>query len=74
MRSSEGGYGFRQAMGKESDPAYTAAMGVLKACHGVAQVRKASSLPRLAFAFPVIVIDSPDSENDAVSVGAVAFN
>jgi len=58
-RPSRGGYGFRQALGKESDPAYTAAIGALKACHGIAQDRASSSFPRLAFAFPVIVIDSP---------------
>lgn len=58
-RPERGGYGFRQALGKESDPAYTAAIGALKACYGVAQDRVASSIPCLAFAFPVIVIDSP---------------
>jgi len=58
-RPRRGGYGFRQALGKESDPAYTAAMSALKACHGVAQDRTSSSIPRLAFAFPVIVVDSP---------------
>lgn len=58
-RPERGGYGFRQALGKEPDPAYTAAMGALKACHGVAQDRISSSIPRFAFAFPVIVIDSP---------------
>lgn len=58
-RPQRGGYGFRQALGKESDPAYTAAIGVLKACHGVAQDRSSGSIPRFAFAFPVIVIDSP---------------
>lgn len=58
-RPERGGYGFRQALGKESDPAYTAAIGAMKACHGIAQDRVASSIPRLAFAFPIIVIDSP---------------
>lgn len=58
-RPQQGGYGFRQALGKESDPAYTAAIGALKASHGVAQDRSSSSIPRFAFAFPVIVIDSP---------------
>lgn len=58
-RPQRGGYGFRQALGKEPDPAYTAAIGALKACHGIAQDRVSSSIPRLAFAFPVIVIDSP---------------
>ncbi|MBI2313502.1 MAG: hypothetical protein HYU77_13465 [Betaproteobacteria bacterium] len=58
-RPERGGYGFRQALGKEADPAYTAAMAALKACHGVAKDRTSSSIPRLAFAFPVIVVDSP---------------
>lgn len=58
-RPEHGGYGFRQALGKESDPAYTAAIGAIKACHGIAQDRVSSSIPRLAFAFPVIIIDSP---------------
>lgn len=58
-RSERGGYGFRQALRKDSDPAYTAAIGALKACHGIAQDRVSSSIPRLAFAFPVIVVDSP---------------
>ena len=58
-RPNLGGYGFRQALGKDADPAYTAAMSALKACHGVAQDRTSSSIPRLAFAFPVIVVDSP---------------
>lgn len=53
-----GGYGFRQAFGKESDPAYSAAIGTLKACHGLTK-DKNYSIPYLAFSFPVIVIDSP---------------
>lgn len=58
-RPEHGGYSFRQALGKESDPAYAAAMAALKACHGLAHDRIGSSVPRLAFAFPVIVVDSP---------------
>ena len=58
-RSSRGGYSFRQAFGKESDPAYSAAMGALKASAGVAQDRESSTVPRLAFAFPVVVVNSP---------------
>lgn len=57
-RPDRGGYGFRQALAKESDPAYTAAMGALKACHDLAQDRVNSTIPKLAFAFPVIVVDS----------------
>ncbi len=58
-RSEHGGYGFRQALRKEADPAYAAAIGAVKACHGIAQDRSSSSIPLLAFAFPVIVVDSP---------------
>ncbi len=58
-QTSRGGYGFRQALGKEADPAYTAAMSTIKACYGITQDRVDSSTPRLSFAFPVIVVDSP---------------
>lgn len=58
-QSTYGGYGFRQAFGKDSDPAYTAAIGAIKACQNIAQDRTGSSIPRIAFAFPVVVIDSP---------------
>lgn len=58
-RPTRGGYGLRQAFGKDSDPAYGAAISVLKACHGIAKDRVGSKIPLLAFAFPVIVVDSP---------------
>jgi len=58
-RPERGGYGFRQALRKDSDPAYTAAIGAIKACNVIAQGRVSSSIPHLAFAFPVIVVDSP---------------
>jgi hypothetical protein len=58
-RPARGGYGFRQAFGKDNDPAYAAAIGAMKASCGVAQDRTSSTIPRLVFAFPVIVIDSP---------------
>lgn len=51
------GYGFRQAFGNESDPAYSAAVSVLKACHALTQERL--NYPRKAFSFPILVIDSP---------------
>lgn len=56
---ARGGYGFRQAFGKGNDPAYSAAIGAMKASCGVAQDRKPGPIPRLVFAFPIIVIDSP---------------
>jgi|TARA_B110000971_G_scaffold157380_1_gene160719 hypothetical protein len=58
-RPSQGGYGFRQAFSENNDSAYAAAIGVIKACAGVARDRQESSIPCLAFAFPVIVVDSP---------------
>ncbi len=58
-RPEYGGYGFRQALRKDADPAYTAAIGAVKACHGIVQDRTSSSIPLLAFAFPVVVVDSP---------------
>lgn len=58
-RPSRGGYGFRQAFGKESDQAYTATISALTACTSVCKNRESSSIPRIAFAFPVIVIDAP---------------
>lgn len=57
-RGTHGGYGFRQAL-KDNDPAYTAAIEALKASRGLTRDRESSSIPRFAFAFPVIVIDSP---------------
>lgn len=59
QRPSKGGYGFRQALGNNNDVAYAAAIGALKACKGVVANRATSSFPHLAFAFPVIVVDSP---------------
>lgn len=58
-RPNRGGYGFRQAMGGENDQAFSAAIAALKACHGVVQDGGEGQLPRLAFAFPIIVVDSP---------------
>lgn len=58
-RPHRGGYGFRQAMGGDNDQAFGAAIAVLKACHGVSQDGGEGKLPRLAFAFPIIVVDSP---------------
>lgn len=70
-RSEYGGYGFRQALRKDADPAYTAAIGAVKACHGIAQDRSSSSIPLLAFAFPVIVVDSPLFECSRNAEGAL---
>lgn len=72
-RPERGGYGFRQALRKDSDPAYTAAIGAVKACHGIAQDRVSSAIPLLAFAFPVIVVDSPLFECSRKSNGELAL-
>ncbi|PRA13552.1 MULTISPECIES: hypothetical protein [Pseudomonas] len=58
-RPDRGGYGFRQAMGGENDQAFSAAIAALKACHGLAQDSGEGQIARLAFAFPIIVVDSP---------------
>ncbi len=58
-RPSQCGYAFRQAFGNDKDPAYVAAMAVLKACHTISQGDAPSNLPHLKFTFPIIVIDSP---------------
>ncbi|MBG0843204.1 hypothetical protein [Ectopseudomonas toyotomiensis] len=57
-RPTRGGFGFRQAMSGNSDPAYDASIGALKACLGLALDRD-GDMSRLAFAFPVIVVDTP---------------
>jgi hypothetical protein len=67
-RPTRGGYGFRQAFGKDSDPAHSAAVSVLNACHGISEDRE--GIPRLAFAFPVIVVDSALFECSLDKAGA----
>lgn len=53
-----GGYSLRQAFSKDADFGYIAAMNVAKACHNHVTDNK-STLERLNFAFPVIVVDKP---------------
>lgn len=53
------GYGFRQAFGRDNDPAYVASMGVIKACQEAIPHTQDPNDRHYAFAFPVIVIDSP---------------
>lgn len=57
--SKYAGYDFRQAMGGDHDPAYGAAVGVIKACLGYMQDRDYDALNLLCYCFPVIVVDSP---------------
>ena len=65
------GYGFRQAFGAESDQAYAAAVNVVKACQGITRSRHVGGLPRLAFAFPVIVVKAPLFECSLSSKGEI---
>ena len=53
------GYGFRQALGNKNDKAYSAVINVAKACTDITTKRETSRIPTIAFAFPIIVIDSP---------------
>ena len=70
-RPSQGGYGFRQAFSENNDPAYTAAIGVIKACAGLARDRQEAKIPSLSFVFPVIVVDSPLFECSLKSDGGL---
>lgn len=58
-RENSGGYGFRQAFSEDADPAYSAAINVLKACHGLVGGRTPGVPEQNHVAFPVIVIDAP---------------
>lgn len=53
-----GGYALRQAFSKDSDPAYAAVMSAIKASSALA-AEPISTTPRLVFALPVLVVDSP---------------
>ena len=60
QREDSGGYGFRQAFSEEADPAYSSAINVLKACHGLTTARRMPGIPEAKHvAFPVIVVDAP---------------
>lgn len=58
-KPSRCGYGLRQALGGQNDKAFSAAISVLKACVGLTNDRRDSNIPRYAFAFPVIAVDTP---------------
>jgi hypothetical protein len=72
-RPSEGGYGFRQALLDGADPAYTAAMNVIKGCAGIARVSEKKAYKPLSIVFPVIVVDSPLFECRLQSDGQLAL-
>lgn len=60
QREDSGGYGFRQAFSEDADPAYSSAISVLKACHGLTTARRMPGVPEAKHvAFPVIVVDAP---------------
>jgi hypothetical protein len=63
------GYGLRQAFTKDHDPAYGACVNVLKACAAVSRDRTPGGVPRLAFAFPLLVVDAPTYECELVEGG-----
>jgi hypothetical protein len=67
-----GGYGIRQAFCKDNDPAYGAAISVLKAAKMRAS-EKTSKPDRLVFAMPVLVVDSPIFECHVADNGALEF-
>jgi len=59
QREDSGGYGLRQAFSEDADPAYSAAINVLKACHGLTIARRMPGVPEAKHvAFPVIVVDA----------------
>ncbi|MEZ8097177.1 hypothetical protein ACED51_24020 [Photobacterium swingsii] len=63
------GYDFRQAMSGENDPAFNAAIGVIKASLGYTQDSLGRFEERLSFCFPVIVVNSPLFECTLNDVG-----
>lgn len=71
-RPSEGGYGLRQAF-DGADQAYTAAMGVVKACVHLVKKREEQSFKPAAIYFPVIVVDTPIFECSLQADGHLAL-
>jgi hypothetical protein len=53
------GYSFRQAFSEKSDPAYSAAISVAKACEYLVHPPDSRYVARIVVAFPVIVLDAP---------------
>jgi hypothetical protein len=77
---SRGGYALHQAFGPESNPAYAAAVSVLKACKSI--VTNDENSPVHSFAFPLVIVDAPlfecsldakSRELQIVEVGASVF-
>jgi hypothetical protein len=65
-----GGYAIRQAFSKDNDPAYAAAIAALKAAYTLVN-RDDHVTKRLAFAMPVLVVDSPIFECSLDQVGEI---
>lgn len=73
-REDSGGYGFRQAFSGDADPAYPAAITVLKACHGLVSGRTPGAPEQKHVAFPVIVVDAPLFECSLKEDGDLLIN
>lgn len=74
QRGNGGGYGFRQALSDGGDAAYTAAMGVLKACADMIRAGESRRYKPLVFAFPAIVVDAPIYECRLIEGGSLELN
>jgi hypothetical protein len=68
------GYGLRQALSTEHDPAYTACVNVLKACASIARDRVPGGLPRLCIVFPVLAVDAPIFECELIAGNELSLN
>jgi hypothetical protein len=66
------GYALRQAFSKDHDPAYAAAMSAMNAAIAIAG-NESSSMPRLRFVLPVIVVDAPIVECSLGIDGSLSF-
>ena len=68
-----GGYAIRQAFSKDNDPAYAAAIGALKASYTLVN-NEEHITKRLAFAMPILVVDSPIFECSLDEGGQIQLN
>ncbi len=70
-RPNHGGYSLRQAFSGDSDPAYAAAVSVLKACKDFSNA--SPKLPAANVAFPIIVVSAPLFECTLQADGSLAL-
>lgn len=68
-----GGYAVRQAFSKDNDPAYAAAIAALKAAYTLVN-NEEHITKRLAFAMPILVVDSPIFECSLDKEGQIQLN